>query len=544
MADSTDFPRPFETPSTADAPLSAPGLAPAPPSIEERMEHRQLYQPLSVLAVVGLVIAIGYALVVAVGSIIALSKGSPWIMGGWTALFPVFAIVVSVVAWLQVQRSEGTLGGRRLALTGIGVALAFGLGYWAYFLATYLAIRQKADTVAREWMAHLAKGEDEAAFWWALDPLKRPSRLPTDPSNAPAFVKDIETRFNTPEGNAGEGMFSQFERGDLIHVLREAGPDVQIESLGMSEWGYSPEGYHVTLEYRATSREASYDITITLHGNEAQHQEYVGRQWYIAFDKAFVRGEPRFTEYGKKMAEARMLSQVFIENWQARLGRGEIDLAFLDTCDPKVRERLHRPFLARLACGDAMLLGMTPCNPGLTQFYAFSTVNMEANSVLKDSLPGYKKFTEGSLIHADPKRFWVPDESRREEILNDVKALFADPGPDLVRAMRLSRSMMPLTREENGRLQVLHHCSLMLESKKMFVEGILYVESDSDAVPDGAPIARRVARIELLRAKSAAQMPMQGRPGMQGGPGGSGMRPGGRAGPGMPGGPPPLPPVP
>ncbi len=536
MADSTDNPRSFATPSTADAPLPAPGLAPAPPSIEETMERRQLYQPLSVLAVVGLVIAIGYALVVAVGSVIALSKGSPWIMGGWTALFPMLAIAISVVAWLQVQRSEGTLGGRRLALAGIGVGLAFGLGYWAYFLATYLAIRQKADSVAREWMAHLAKGEDEAAFWWALDPLKRRSRLPTDPANDPAFLKDIETRFNTPEVGAVDGQFSQFERGDLVHALRVAGPDAPIESLGMSDWGYSPEGYHVTLEYRVTSREASYDITITLHGNEAQHQEYEGRQWYIAFDKSVVRGEPRFTEYGMKMGWLRNHSQRFIEAWQKQLNQEGFVEAFLNTCDPKDRERLRRPFVERLACVDAMLLGMTPCNPGPTQVYAFHSVNTDANPVLKDALPEYKEFTEGSLIHADPKRFWVPDESRREEILNDVRAFFAVPGPALVTAMHFPRSLMPLTREENGRLQVLHLCSLRIVSKKMFVEGILYVECDSDAVAKEAPIAWRVARIELLRAKSLAHMPMQGRE----------RPPGGRMEPGMPGGPPnpPLPPGP
>jgi hypothetical protein len=521
MADSTELSDLTANPSAPDAAAPAPRLPPAPPSIEERMERQQLYQPLSILAVVGLVIAIGYALAVAVGSVIALSKGSPWIMGGWTALFPVLAVLVSAVAWLQIQRSEGTLGGRRLALSGLGIALAVGLGYWAYYLATYLAIRQKADTVAREWMLHICKGEDQAAFWWALDPLARKSRLPADPANDAAFVKDLEVRFNSPEGTI-EGGFSQFERGELISILRQSGPDAKIESLGMTDWGYSPEGYQVTLEYRVTAREASFDVTIALRGNEAQHQEYEGRQWFIVYTKSGVRGEPQFTEYGRTMSNLRMQSQAFLESWQSSLRKGEADAAFLDTCDPRERQRLRAPFLEQLAALDAMIFAMSPCNPGPTQLFALGSVNSNINQLLKDTLPGYKEFTQGNLLHADAKRFWIADESKREEVLNDFKALFAQPGPELAASLNVPRSMMPQTREDNGRVEVLHRCSLRLPQKKMYVEGLLYLECDSDSAAEGNLQAWRVARFELLRAKSLPNMPMRG-PQPGGGPGGPGM---------------------
>jgi hypothetical protein len=508
MADSTDLSDLTANPSAPDA--AAPALPPAPPSIEERMERQQVYQPLSILAVVGLVIAIGYALAVAVGSVIALSKGSPWIMQGWTALFPVLAVLVSAVSWLQIQRSEGTLGGRRLALTGLSIALAVGLGYWAYYLATYLAIRQKADTVAREWMVHICKGEDQAAFWWALDPLSRKSRLPADPANDAAFVKDIEVRFNSPEGTI-EGAFSQFERGELINILRQSGPDAKIESLGMTDWGYSPDGYQVTLEYRVTAREASFDVTIALRGNEAQHQEYEGRQWFILYTKSGVRGDPQFTEYGRTMGNLRMQSQAFLESWQSSLRKGEADAAFLDTCDPRDRQRLRVPF----AAVDAMIFAMSPCNPGPTQLFALGSV--------KNTLAGYKEFTEGNLLHADAQRFWIADESKREEVLNDFRELFAQPGPELAASLNVPRSMMPQTREENGRVEVLHRCSLRLPQKKMYVEGILYLECDSDSAAEGNLKAWRVARFELLRAKSLPNMPMRGPGGGPGGPGGPGM---------------------
>jgi hypothetical protein len=503
------------------------------------MEQRQVYQPLSILAVLGLGIALVYALVMVVCVIIALAKGSPWILEVWTVVFPLLAVLISLVAWLQIQGSEGTLGGRRLALAGIAVSLVVGLGYWAYFLATYIAIRQKADSVAREWMTDVGKGENEAAFWWALEPLKRPSRLPADPANDPAFRKDLETRFNIPgEGSSLVGLFSQFERSELIHILRQAGPDAHIESLGVSDWGYLPEGYYITLDYRLTTEEAAYDITITLHGNQAQHQEFEGRQWFIVFPKAGLHGEPRFTENGWKTGALRQESRNFLENWRARLGTGQVGEAFLDTCDAKDRDRRRQPILERKAGVNAMVLGMTPCNPGLTQLYALQCLSTDGDQMARETLEGYNEFTEGRLIHADPKRFWVPEDLQREEVLKDVKGLFAKPGPDLASSLDVARSMMPVAREDNGRYQVLHSFTMRLDSKKMFVDGIAYVECDSKAVATGPPAAWQLARIELVRAKSIPPN-QQGPAGLRRmvRPGGPGM-PGMPGAPGMPGGPP------
>ena len=57
------------------------------------------------------------------------------------------ALAVSALGWLQVQRSEGTRAGGRLALWGLALSAFFGLTYGAYLLASFAALRQQAEAL-------------------------------------------------------------------------------------------------------------------------------------------------------------------------------------------------------------------------------------------------------------------------------------------------------------------------------------------------------------------------------------------------------------
>src|SRR5438046_7445940 len=88
-----------------------------------------VYRPLSSFAVAGFSIAMVYAAIVIIGAIVAAIQRMPWLMGGWSAVLPVVALVLAAVAWLQIQASEGTRSGKRLAVWAATLSVIVSLGY-------------------------------------------------------------------------------------------------------------------------------------------------------------------------------------------------------------------------------------------------------------------------------------------------------------------------------------------------------------------------------------------------------------------------------
>src|SRR5947209_7913674 len=108
------------------SPTGSPQPFPASPGGQvlaaERDADEPAYRPLSLLALAGFLIALLYTLLVVVGALVSFLKGNP-LLGplivplSW--LLPLAGGVVSAVAWLKIQRSEGTRAGTALAVWGI-----------------------------------------------------------------------------------------------------------------------------------------------------------------------------------------------------------------------------------------------------------------------------------------------------------------------------------------------------------------------------------------------------------------------------------------
>src|SRR5262249_11986894 len=81
---------------------------------------------------------------------------------------------VCALAWLQVQRSEGTRAGGRLALWGMALGGFFGLSYAAYLVASYTAVEQQADAFATRWLDMIRSHQLDEAFVLTRDPAQRP----------------------------------------------------------------------------------------------------------------------------------------------------------------------------------------------------------------------------------------------------------------------------------------------------------------------------------------------------------------------------------
>ena len=69
------------------------------------------YRPLSLLALAGAFVAGGYAVVVVVGAVYAFWHGDPWLLPGWSAVFPIAGAGLSLSGLVRVRRAPRGLSG-------------------------------------------------------------------------------------------------------------------------------------------------------------------------------------------------------------------------------------------------------------------------------------------------------------------------------------------------------------------------------------------------------------------------------------------------
>jgi hypothetical protein len=527
MADPTDTPRGAAVPYPVSSAAARAETSSTPPPMETGEEHD--YHPLSILAIAALGVAILYAVVMAIIACVAFIQQRPLILGVWTSVIPIAGAALALVAWLQIQRSEGALVGRKLALAGGAICMLVGLVYWSYFLATLLAVRQGANAVSRAWIDNVAKGNLATAYWYILNPGVRPN-LPANPENDVGFRNTLEFRFNGG-GEAGVASFSQFCRRDEVHFVLQAGQDLKVEPLGVTSWEYVGTGYVVKQSYRLTGPQGTVEMEMTIHGDEARRGEFVGRQWYIEPEQLALDAKTlRLTPDGQHALNLSVEARNYGDGWIGKLGNRELESAFLDTVPEAEREQLRQTILTRAAATNCMLLASTPCNPGYGSWLSLRAAALSSRQLMCDTIPGFKEFAEGGLVHADRDRFWVPLDGRKpdepdfkesfakkqDDVVKEAKAFFAHPKADFAQYIEWNRGAhMHVTRRENGMFAVALEISFPLFAMKdpQTVDAHLILECPEADAPKVQPTSWRVARIDLQRSK-----PMAGPPGMRGRP--------------------------
>ena len=76
---------------------------------------------------------------------------------------PLVGAITAVVALARIDRSAGTLVGRRLALWGLGLSIFFGAIAAAHFLTNERLLADRAAEVGQKWFTALAHGEPQVA---------------------------------------------------------------------------------------------------------------------------------------------------------------------------------------------------------------------------------------------------------------------------------------------------------------------------------------------------------------------------------------------
>ena len=323
MAESTAFPKPREVNDTG-------------------------YQQLSGFAIAGLVVGIVFVGFLLLQIVMGMLSHSAVLMPMWLEFIAVLGVVFSGLGIRHIRSSGGTLAGIRIAKTGLWLSLVAGLGYGSYYGATYLAIRQQADTFVLNWFDRIRKGEINRAF------------LMTQP---PGVVKDVNPdndsymnmRFNAqqigPKGEAPKaGPLDLFRYNDIIRTLVQGGDQTKVTPLGVRSWDRQEGVYSVKRVYGIETPEAIFELQISARGMERADATEKGRGWFIPFAESQIgKDSYKKTKLGDRLDALRQNGQSkFLSEWGEKLLKGQLEAAYLETLDPKDRQAAQadktRPF--------------------------------------------------------------------------------------------------------------------------------------------------------------------------------------------------------
>jgi hypothetical protein len=187
------------------------------------------YRGVSVTAVI--------ALTLGVASVLALVHPLLWAV-------PPIAIVVAVVAIRTIDAPDSNLTGRNLALTGLAIALVFGLWAPTRILTRQAKLFSQARSFADEWFELVRTGKLHEAHQLSLSPIERqkPGTSIEAAYGASAELKKMNKDF--------------WSSSPVVRQLADLGEQATYEYVGGE--GVSPREFvteHIALNYRVRYNE-------------------------------------------------------------------------------------------------------------------------------------------------------------------------------------------------------------------------------------------------------------------------------------------------
>lgn len=504
-----------DTPKPESAVSTQPS-SPAPKSVAPRFPGEDVdpvrdrggdivYRPLSSFNIAAFGIAAVYTAIVILCAIVAAIERKPLLMGGWSAMFPILAIVLAAVGWFQIQASEGTRTGKSLAIWAITLSIVVSLGYWAYYTATYFVVRGQAYAFCQQYFDKIKEGKLESAFLMTVVPKQRPPR-------EDAGLRDaIEHRFNMePPGQGrpgGGGYFNIFKEHMLTHVIVQGGKDAEIQPMGVASWEFAGGGggYVVHARYRVTTPDMTYDALVAVKSTEPQGKEAKGRQWNISLPETTNDAQNHLTpsDEGRKVLALQRSAGKFLREWQARLRtmqQAEHVECYLATLDPAERASVAAAYKKSLTPAAAALSGFAAAD-GWSGFAAAcgATFATEAH------LPGYAAFAGGEFVQPAAD-FWARDEELREKALAGARQLFHTTADFPLGVMHIDPNKIAYWSRGKDKVQFRHHVQLRTRTLVPSIEGEILSECPASVLENGpTPDCWRVVGIKLNSLRATSQ---------------------------------------
>lgn len=431
----------------------------------------------------GLALAGFYAGPIGIIGLIAFPNQSPWLLPLWTLMFPLAAIVIALAARLGIQNSEGTLGGKLLTTWAICLSLVFALCYTAFYAATDIAVTQQAEQFATGWIDSLKKDELEKAFVMTLPVTERSSDTMSHDQIESYNIRHINQ--DGPSG-PGQGAFAAFSQRHCVRLLSRSA-NVTVKLVNVLDWGYEAGGYKVQLYYEAKSDYWNFPIKLTVFGADAKG-DIKTRRWQVTRESPFlmrldVKKEPKGELLTTGLWPA---GQHFATQWANKLWNNQEFDALNDTLGADKKEKMARAACALAVGGGAGLWAYESPDP----------------------------FFQGALVKTDEPGFWAP-EGYRQQLIGPIKQMFA-PSSNKPRNLQVQDPLMtlPSWTEVNGRLVFRYdmEIGLLVPIKPVggegetvvspvLVAGWLFVSCPAEALETGKPTDWRIEKMELVRGR-------------------------------------------
>lgn len=286
----------------------------------EQVSAESDYRPLAALSIIGLCLAVFFAVFILVNVLVGWVRGTPFTVEAWFLIFPLTGAVVSYLAQRQIRNSEGTRAGMALATSGLWISVLFGLGYAAYMGATNFALRKQAeDFLTNPETGFLAKLKDpaqvNAAFLMIVPPDLRENINPEDERR---MQKVYQRRLD------------DFRSNPIVGIVRQGGPGATEYRTKSVRWhGYREGGFWVEVDVEFRTPEVVCDYPFVVRSREGPG----GRDWYVDWTKTSPKPlNLRFTEEGEALWNLRQHSHEFAVRWISALRAGGRDAVLKGTC--------------------------------------------------------------------------------------------------------------------------------------------------------------------------------------------------------------------
>ena len=285
------------------------------------------YKPISGVAVAAVVVSGFFVLFVLSTSIAAMITKRPALNIPFLFLAGL-GLALSIAARAHIRRSEGTRAGLSWASAAWWMSVLGGVGFGAYLGASFLALQKQSNGSAMDWFELLKKNKVDHAFVLTLPPLQRPQdyqKLGDDD-----LGKVLDGRF-------GAGPLPGFRNSEIARFFQRNGNEVEVVSLGMSDWQQIENGYRVQCSYQLKSPEGVFDLNLALSGTEGEN--LVGRVWHVGVEGG-LSSKGR-TSYGRLVLELQDEARGNAIEWLKSASfhdREAIYLATLPTSERVARE--------------------------------------------------------------------------------------------------------------------------------------------------------------------------------------------------------------
>ncbi len=448
------------------------GVTAAPPPASA-----EAYRPLSLAAVAGFGASVLYCLFILVVAVGTYASSELFVLPFWTVLWPAAAVLVCWLARRAIRDSEGTLSGERLAAWGLGLGVVVGLGYWSYFAATFLALRQQAASfVEAKFIPALVKGSPEEAYVLTY--------LPPRPAAGPGLRALIEEKLNPLPNIKDLGPFTKFTESEYVRLMVAARDQTRVRLKQAGTPGQEKGTVRVPLTYRVDTPLKSFDLYVVAAAAPGT-KESPGRQWLVLRDLSGVlRDSAEWHEDGARLFEANEPNaREFLNSWVGKVAASfDLDSAYLDTLPPARRAALE-PKVKGKKDEELKKAG-------------------EKDPALRDYLAGLNEFRAGGIVRADKDSFWAA-ESHRKDIVDSVKKRFL--ASYTARGWLAVSGAVPTWAEDDKTIRFYYDANLFLLPTYV-VGGRLVVEADAAVLTDPAARGRdawRVVALQLVRGQAA-----------------------------------------